>query len=114
MDANTYILNHVYTNTYEQKQTKGIGTYSSRANALAALARVRDKVGFRDHPEGFRIETVPLDVDGWTDGFSIAERVHETWRKPAVGLPTAWAGSDLDAEASKSLSRIMSCVGIAF
>jgi hypothetical protein len=46
-----------------------IGIYSSEAEAKAAITRLSDKQGFRDHPEGFKIYPYTLNLDGWTDGF---------------------------------------------
>lgn len=42
---------------------KHIGTYTTLANALAAQTRVKDKLGFCDWPNGFRVLSVPIDVD---------------------------------------------------
>lgn len=35
-----------------------------------AIERLKDKKGFKDHPEGFLIAECRLDQDGWTDGFA--------------------------------------------
>ena len=48
---------------------KSIGIYSSRANAEAAIERLRKQPGFRDWPEGFRIFEQWLDHDSWVDGY---------------------------------------------
>ena len=48
---------------------KLIGVYSSNDEAHAAIARLCDKPGFRDHPAGFQIDPYPLDKDHWVDGF---------------------------------------------
>jgi len=45
-----------------------IGIYSSRARAEEAIARLRAQPGFRDWPDGFRIQPVGLDDDLWPDG----------------------------------------------
>lgn len=49
--------------THDPKQ---IGSYTTVEKALAARNRVKDKLGFCDWPEGFRILQVPVDVDFWT------------------------------------------------
>ena len=49
---------------------KGIGIYTSRAGAQAAIARVRGQPGFRDWPDGFRILEYWLDEDAFPDGFA--------------------------------------------
>jgi hypothetical protein len=48
---------------------KDIGIYTTEAKARAAILPLRDKVGFRDWPDGFCIFRAPLDHDGWVDGF---------------------------------------------
>jgi homoserine kinase type II len=48
---------------------KDIGIYTTEEKAKAAITRLKDKVGFRDWPGGFRIFRAPLDRDGWVDGF---------------------------------------------
>ena len=47
-----------------------VGFYSSAAQAGAAMLRLRDKPGFRDWPDGFRIFEYGLDEDAFPDGFS--------------------------------------------
>lgn len=51
------------------EDSKLIGCYSSRTNAEAAIARLADKPGFRDHPQGFCIDRYVVDEDHWVDGF---------------------------------------------
>lgn len=48
---------------------KLIGTYRSRANAEAAMARTRLLPGFADFPNDFVIDEYTLDQDGWSGGF---------------------------------------------
>lgn len=63
-----------------------IGVYSSNESALAAVTRLADRPGFRDHPgvvddaddPGFFMEPYALDMDHWTDGYRI-ERDGEEW-----------------------------------
>lgn len=58
-----------------------IGLYGSNANARAAVARLADRPGFRDHPEiveddsqpGFFIVDYIVDEDQWTDGYVSAD-----------------------------------------
>ncbi|HZL59444.1 MAG TPA: hypothetical protein VFC38_07060 [Stellaceae bacterium] len=40
-----------------------IGVYSSRRNAEAGIAKVRDQPGFKERPDGFRIEEMTIDQD---------------------------------------------------
>ena len=54
-----------------------IGLYSTRAAALAAVARLSAEPGFADHPElvddtddsGFFVEPYTVDEDHWTEGY---------------------------------------------
>lgn len=50
-------------------EAKGIGIYTSRKRAEDAIARLRSQPGFRDWPNGFRIQMVGLDEDLWPSGF---------------------------------------------
>jgi hypothetical protein len=68
MNPVTYELWH---DRYDGRQDhdKLLGVYSGRAKAEEALALLRDKPGFRDHPEGFEILDGPLDQTSWLEGF---------------------------------------------
>ena len=57
----------------EDADYKSIGIYSSHSLAEAAIARLRDKPGFRDWPDGFRIFKRRLDRDTWVDGYISAD-----------------------------------------
>ncbi|MBK1840486.1 hypothetical protein JHL17_24085 [Azospirillum sp. YIM B02556] len=46
-----------------------IGIYSTQEAAMAAIERLRDKAGFQDWPECFKIHPTRLDEDGWAEGF---------------------------------------------
>ncbi|CDO59544.1 hypothetical protein BN1012_Phect1330 [Candidatus Phaeomarinobacter ectocarpi] len=43
--------------------------YSSREAAEAAKTRLLLQPGFKDHPDGFMIDTPEIDKDQWTEGF---------------------------------------------
>jgi hypothetical protein len=68
---------HVPPGGDERGEYSLIGAYSSRDAALAAVGRLKDKSGFRDHPDviddvedaGFFMEPYTLDEDHWTEGF---------------------------------------------
>jgi hypothetical protein len=64
-----YGLYHEYTSDSGIAEEKAIGIYSSPERAQQAIERVKDKPGFRDHPDGFRIDELELDRDGWEEGF---------------------------------------------
>jgi hypothetical protein len=65
-----YVLWHSYEDPPGREEDKLIGIYSSRQLAEDALARVRDKPGFRDYPDGFLIDEMTLDRDSWVQGFA--------------------------------------------
>lgn len=48
---------------------KLIGAYRSRPDCEAAIARLKDKPGFRDYVAGFHISAYLLNKDHWTEGF---------------------------------------------
>jgi hypothetical protein len=64
-----YPLWHVYVRESGEEEQKLIGIYSTRANAEAAIERLKDKPGFKDYPQCFEIFEHTLDRDGWTEGF---------------------------------------------
>jgi len=65
----------------DEKRTDGyhhgkiIGIYSTSSLAKAAMDRLKDKPGFRDYPERWKIYPRTIDRDSWTKGF-VAE-THE-------------------------------------
>jgi len=46
-----------------------IGVYASDSDARSAQARVSDKPGFIDCPEGFLIDEYTIGKDHWEEGF---------------------------------------------
>ena len=65
-----YFLYHI-----DEKRVDGyhhgkiIGIYSTLDLAKAAIDRFRDKPGFRDYPERWKIYPRTIDRDSWTKGF---------------------------------------------
>lgn len=55
--------------TDEEEHEKLIGAYSSEEFARDAIKRLRDKPGFCDYPERWKIDDWDLDQDEWLDGF---------------------------------------------
>src|SRR5215813_9034145 len=47
---------------------KLLGVYSTKDKAEQALISLRNKPGFRDHPEGFEIRFGKADSTAWTNG----------------------------------------------
>jgi len=65
-----YELAHVYETESGEDEEKGLGSYSSRENALAAIERYKKLPGFCRLPDAFVIRETTLDHDAaWTDGF---------------------------------------------
>ncbi len=72
-----WILWHIPPGGAERGEYGLMGVYSSREAALEAVDRLKDKPGFRDHPEvnddaddaGFFMSQYELDQDHWTEGF---------------------------------------------
>jgi len=46
-----------------------IGVYSTEEHAKAAVARLCDKPGFKDWPEGFEIYQITLGRESFSEGF---------------------------------------------
>ena len=63
-----FLLWHTHTVGNDDDE-KFIGVYASLANAEAAIQRVKDQPGFRDHPDGFEICEYPIGKDHWEQGF---------------------------------------------
>ncbi|MGO8800357.1 MAG: hypothetical protein ACLQE9_11835 [Roseiarcus sp.] len=64
-----FTLDHVYEPKEGGEEIKRIGIYTSEEKAKAAMERARARPGFLEYPEGFEINEVKLDTDGWTEGF---------------------------------------------
>jgi hypothetical protein len=60
---------------FEQEREEGedtellIGVYRTEETAKKAILRLKDRAGFRDHPDGFHIYARTLDQDSWVEGF---------------------------------------------
>jgi hypothetical protein len=50
-------------------EEKFIGVYKTRADAEAAIERLKDKPGSRDTVDGFEIHDHVVGRDGWTEGY---------------------------------------------
>jgi len=67
-----YLLRHFDQETDDDDdKEKIIGVYSTEERAMKALERLRDKPGFQERPNHWRIEQIILDKDSfWVDGFA--------------------------------------------
>jgi hypothetical protein len=68
MTSTVFVVQHSYEDG-EHEETKFIGVYASVADAEAAVARLRDLPGFRNHRDAFTIHAYQLGQDHWTEGF---------------------------------------------
>ncbi|NKJ43325.1 hypothetical protein [Novosphingobium sp. SG720] len=65
-----FLLHHTRSDDEYADDAKLIGAYRSREAAAAAIERLHDQPGFRDHPEGWDIQMSKLDEDNWREGFT--------------------------------------------
>lgn len=81
-----FLLQHLQIHDDGDEDVKIIGIYSSREQAQSAIARLRTKPGFADHPQlrdaaiddegnesGFYIDPYTLDEDNWTEGYTLID-----------------------------------------
>ncbi|HZP99580.1 MAG TPA: hypothetical protein VFB13_08590 [Reyranella sp.] len=70
-----HVLSHDQYDIGAPDYEKWVGVYSSRERAEQALARLRNKPGFRERPEAWEILEWELDKDhGWRDGYATIYR----------------------------------------
>jgi hypothetical protein len=76
-----FVLQHLHPLPAGGEDVKLLGVYSSVASAHAAVARLVQQPGFREHPnmadpsldggeQGFFISEAILDEDQWADGYA--------------------------------------------
>lgn len=66
-----WLLQHTHEFEDGHEDVKLIGTYSTRAKAVDAKARVVNQPGFRNRPKGFSINALRVDPEnvGWGEGY---------------------------------------------
>lgn len=69
MNPTTYDLWHLRYDGREDHD-KLLGVFSTKQMAEEALASLREKPGFRDHPDGFEVLDGPIDQTSWLEGFA--------------------------------------------
>jgi hypothetical protein len=62
-------LYHIRYEDTDDEDVKIVGIYSSPKQAKLALERVKNKPGFIDYPDDFKIFASVLNRDGWCEGF---------------------------------------------
>lgn len=69
MNQDYYELWHMRFDDEDRDYDKLLGIYSMEEKAEQGLALLRDKPGFRDHPDGFEINEGPMNKTDMTEGF---------------------------------------------
>jgi hypothetical protein len=75
-----FVVQHVRVGQGGEEDIKFVGVYRSLEAARAAIARLKEKPGFREAPRvidplrdddeaGFYIDEYELDKDHWSEGF---------------------------------------------
>jgi hypothetical protein len=64
-----WLLWHIEDRDEETEDSKLVGAYSSQEEANAAIARLKDKPGFAEQPDGWFMEEYRLNEDHWTGGY---------------------------------------------
>jgi hypothetical protein len=67
--THVYVLQHVHAALNGEEDLKLIGVYVTEVDAQAAVSRLSQQPGFREHREGFHISRYELNKDHWTEGF---------------------------------------------
>lgn len=73
--AKVFVLQHVHQREDGAEDVKLIGVYSSHDKARAAEARLRERPGFSDEPDGFHIDEYSVDQDQWSEGYVVVGNV---------------------------------------
>jgi hypothetical protein len=69
MARKIFVLTHVHELSPDREDLKLIGVYSTERRASAAVDRARLLPGFAQIPDGFHVQSYPLDKDHWIEGF---------------------------------------------
>jgi hypothetical protein len=64
-----FLLWHSRDKSDDNTDDKLVGVYSSREAAEAAIQRKLTFPSFRDHPDGFVVDSYTIDRDAWSEGF---------------------------------------------
>jgi len=88
MPKTFYELCHMRVDDEDRDYDKLLGIYSTQEKAEEGLALLRDKPGFRDHPDGFEINEGPMNKTDMTEGFI-----------------TVWGDEELPPQAVWSISK---------
>jgi hypothetical protein len=78
--ATVFVLQHLHRLPGGEDDVKMIGVYSTRKAAVAAVSRLSQAPGFKEHAnivdydttdddEGFHIDEYEIDKDHWAEGY---------------------------------------------
>lgn len=65
-----FLVWHTHEIEEDNEDIKLLGVYSTEKKAEEAIAVLKKKPGFFDHPEGFEISKYTIDELCWVDGFA--------------------------------------------
>ncbi len=83
-----FLVQHEHELPGYRDEVKLIGVYATQEDADEAVERLKQHVGFRDHPDGFSVDKYEIGKDHWTEGFVTVSEAG----KPDCDLP-AWKSS---------------------
>jgi len=66
-----FVVQHFHKFEDNDQDVKFIGVYTTSHLAERAVKRLRTQPGFRDTPDGFRIDRYRLDHDHWVEGYEV-------------------------------------------
>lgn len=87
MADSVFVVQHACEHSDGTEDRRLVGVYTDRSLAEEAVARLRMQPGFRDFPDGFRIDACDLDGSRWEEGFVEGKPTASwvVWRQDEVG-----------------------------
>jgi homoserine kinase type II len=64
-----YVLWHSHRISKNNIQEKMIGVFATRKSALEAKRELKNKIGFKSYPNGFKVFRYEVGMVGWSEGF---------------------------------------------
>lgn len=65
-----YLLEHTHVYSTDEEDTKIIGIFSTKQEALKAIDQLKNISGFNKYPQGFNIDKYKLDQIFWQEGYA--------------------------------------------
>jgi hypothetical protein len=75
--STVFVVQHAHPSPSGDDETKFIGVYATRGDALLAVRRLRKQPGFKETPRDFYIEAYKLNDTSWAGGFVRMIRGHQ-------------------------------------